>query len=83
MSGCYTSPSNTFPYIPLQSTSQTVHNNVVGDNQMVTFTSDKQNRLADTKQREREGNIQIYEKKKPSRTAIPTNNTAPFHHVSI
>jgi hypothetical protein len=50
---------------------------------MVIFTSNKQNRLAHIKQRETEGNKQIHKKKKPSRTATPTNNTAPFYHVSI
>jgi len=77
------SPANTVPYIPIQSTSQPVHNNVLGDNHMVAFTSDKQKRLVDTKLRETEGNIKICKKKKPSRIAIPTNNTAPFYHVSI
>jgi hypothetical protein len=50
---------------------------------MVTFTGDKQNRLGNIKQRETERNIQIHKKKKPTRTATPTNNTVPFYHVSI
>jgi hypothetical protein len=77
------SPANTVPYIPLQSTSQPVHNNVLGDNRTVAFTSDKQKRLVDTKLRETEGNIKIYKKKKPSRIAIPTNSTVTFYHISI
>jgi hypothetical protein len=44
---------------------------------------DKQNRLADIKQKETEGNIQTHKQKKPTRTANPTNNITPFYHISI